>query len=234
MTLRIAVFSDVHGNLTALNAVLAALDQHRPVQMIVVAGDHVLVGPRPAETWDALQAAGCTCILGNDDELLWQDWSSEEMPDSPWQPLVEARLPPTIAAIGPERLAALKALPRSLRFVPAPGEDLLVVHANVHGLTGWALSPGMSDADVERLYGGTNARVICCGHYHAASMRLWGNTTIVNVASVSIPHDNQPLASYTILTWDGTWQIAQYRIPYDIEAETRAFAASSIPDHISE
>src|SRR5438046_284380 len=70
-SMRIALFSDVHGNLTALRAVLAALDRHRPLQMIVAAGDHVLAGPRPAETWDALQAAGCTCIMGNEDERLW-------------------------------------------------------------------------------------------------------------------------------------------------------------------
>ncbi len=229
MTLRIALFSDVHGNLTALNAVFAALERHRPLQMIVVAGDHVLVGPRPAETWDALQAAGCTCVLGNDDELLWTDWRSEEMPDSPWKPLVLARLPPTVAALGPARLAALQALPRSLRIAPAPGEDLLVVHANVRGLTGWALSPGMAEADVARLYGGAHTRVICCGHYHAASVRVWGATTIVNVASVSIPHDNQPLAGYTILDWEGAWRIAQYRVPYDAEAEARAFATSTIP-----
>ncbi len=49
--MRIALFSDVHGNLTALRAVFAALDQHRPLQMIVAAGDHVLAGPRPAERW---------------------------------------------------------------------------------------------------------------------------------------------------------------------------------------
>jgi hypothetical protein len=179
-----------------------------------------------------LQAAGCICILGNDDELLWQDWSLDEMADSPWQPLVEARLPPTVAAVGPARLAALQALPRSIRIAPAPGEDLLIIHANVHGLMGWALSPGMSDTDIERLYGGANARVICCGHYHAASIRVWGDTTIVNVASVSIPIDNQPLAGYTILDWDGAWRIAQYRIPYDMEAETRAFATSPIPETV--
>src|SRR5262245_66643530 len=111
MMLRVAIFSDVHGNLTALQAVLAALEGHRPLQMIVAAGDHVLVGPRPAETWDALQAAGCVCILGNDDELLWRDWSLDELPDSPWKPLVEARLPATVAAVGPAPLAALQSVP---------------------------------------------------------------------------------------------------------------------------
>jgi predicted phosphodiesterase len=228
--LRIAVFSDAHGNLTALRAVLDALAAHRPLHMVVAAGDHVLVGPRPAATWDALQDAGVCCIVGNDDELLWGDWDA--MPASRWAPLVRARLPPTVADLGPARIAALKALPTSLRIAPAPGEDLLILHANLHGTTGWAFNATMAEEDIARLYGGADARVICCGHYHGAAVRRWGETTLVNVASVSIPHDNQPLAGYTILDWDGAWRVAQYRVPYDTAAEERAFATSAIPTRV--
>jgi len=224
--LRVALFSDVHGNLTALDAVLAALAGHRPVQLIVVAGDHALIGPRPAETWDRLRAAGCVCLL--EDELLW-DTPPNPAAESPFGPIVRARLGPTVAALGPDRLAMMRAMPRSLRLSPAPGHDLLVVHANLHGLTGWALSPNLTDDDLERLYGGANAAVICCGHFHEPSVRQWGQTTLVNVASVSIPRDNQPLAAYTLLDWDGTWRIAQHRVPYDADAEERAWATSTIP-----
>jgi protein phosphatase len=226
--LRVALFSDVHGNLTALNAVLAALDGHRPVQMVVAAGDLALIGPRPAETWDRLQEAGCVCLMGNEDEVLWEA-PPHPAEGSPFAPIIHARLEPTAAALGPERMAAMRAMPRSLRLAPAPGQDLLVVHANLHGLYGWALSPNLADDDLERLYGGANAAVVCCGHFHESSVRVWGDTTLVNVASVSIPRDNQPLAAYTILDWDGTWRIAQYRIPYNADAEERAWATSPIP-----
>lgn len=229
MTLRIAIFSDVHGNLTALRAVFAALGAHRPLQMIVAAGDHVFVGPRPAETWDALQDAGVICVLGNEDVRLWDDSHAPTPPNSPWAPLANARLAPSIVAVGQERIAAMRRMPRSLRVAPAPGEDLLIVHANPHDAYGWAFNARMADADLERLYGGANARVICCGHYHEAAVRQWGETTMVNVASVSIPVDRQALAGYTILDWDGAWCVAQYRVPYDPAAEDRAFAASTIP-----
>jgi putative phosphoesterase len=228
LPIRIAVFSDVHGNLTALNAVLTALQGHRPVQMIIAAGDHALIGPRPAETWDRLQEAGCVCLLGNEDEVLW-DAPPHLAEGSPFAPIVHARLGPTAAALGPERLAAMQTMHWWMRISPAPGQDLLVVHANVHGLYGWALSPNLTEEDLERLYGGADAAVICCGHFHEPSVRAWGETTIVNVASVSIPRDNQPLAAYTILDWDGTWRVAQYRIPYDAEAEEHAWATSTIP-----
>lgn len=227
--MRIALFSDVHGNLTALRAVLAALDRRRPIQMIVAAGDHVLVGPRPAETWDALRAAGCTCIMGNEDERLWDDDVAHTVPNSPWTSLQAATVPWTVAALGPARMAALRALPRSLRLIPAPDMDLLIVHANIHDLMGWALKADTPDDDLARLYGGANARIICCGHYHAACVREWEGTTLVNVASVSLPTDGQPCAGYTILDWDNVWHVAQYRVPYDGEAEADAMADSTIP-----
>ncbi len=226
--MRIALFSDVHGNLTALNAVLAALERHRPVQMIVAAGDHALAGPRPAATWDRLMAAGCTCIMGNEDERLWHDLPHTQ-PDSPWTPLTKVVTPWTARALGAERIAAMWALPFSLRLGLAPGQDLLVVHANIHNLYGWALKADSTDDDLERLYGGANAAIVCCGHYHMPCVREWGGMTLVNVASVSLATDGEPVAQYTILDWDGAWHGAQYRVPYDADAEERAIVASGIP-----
>ena len=106
---------------------------------------------------------------------------------------------------------------------------MLIVHANVRSLYGWALSASSTDADLERDYGGANARVVCCGHYHEACVRELRDVTLVNVASVSITRDGQSLAGYTILDWDGGWHVAQYRVPYDVTAEEHAFAGSAIP-----
>ena len=228
MPLRVALFSDVHGNLSALEAVLAAIACHAPVHLIVAAGDHAIIGPRPAETWDRLQAAGCLCIMGNEDEVLW-DTPRELGEGSPYVSIMRARLGPTVLALGERRLAAMQAMPRSLRFSPAAGQGLLIVHANVHGLNGWALSPDLTDADLERLYGGAGAAIVCCGHYHAPSVRPWRGMRIVNVASVSLPKDERPLAAYTILEWAGEWSVTQHRVPYDPAAEDAAWAPYPIP-----
>lgn len=216
--MRIALFSDAHGNLTALRAVLAAIDAHRPVQMVVAAGDHCLAGARPAETWDALQGAGCVCIYGNEDDVLFHD--REGFPGSRWNAHNRALRETTRTALGPERLAAMRAMPRSLRLSPAPGQDVLVVHANIHGPYGYAFNATMPEATITRLYGGANARVICCGHYHEAAVRTWEDAgervALVNVASVSLPVDKQPLAGFTLLDWNGAaWAARQFRVPYD-------------------
>lgn len=228
--MRIALFSDVHGNLTALRAVLTALDAYRPLHLVVAAGDLCLAGPRPAETWDALQTAGVLCILGNEDARLWAGDAMIGDRDSPWAALNAAQIPWTVAALGPARLAAMRALPQALRLALAPGQDVLIVHANLHSLTGWAYNETSTDADLDRLYGGANARVICCGHWHAAATREWRGMTLVNVASVSLPKDDRALANYTILDWNGNaWHVAQHRVAYDAGAEASVIAASGMP-----
>ncbi len=213
--MRVAVFSDVHGDLPALHAVLQAIDGHRSVHLVVAAGDHCFGGAQPAEVWDALQAISCVCLLGNEDARIWNGRRAIGG-ESRWRAANDASLPWYRDVLGPARLAAMQALPRSLRLSLAPGQDLLIVHANIHGPYGYAFNMQTSNTTLARLYGGANARVVCCGHYHQAAMREWGGMTLVNVASVSLPVDEQPLAGYTLLDWDGTaWHVTQYRVPYN-------------------
>jgi predicted phosphodiesterase len=228
--MRVAIFSDVHGNLAALRAVLAAIDRHRPVQLRVAAGDLVApAGARPAETLDLLLDAECALLLGNHDVLLW-DQDADEV-TGPFAALVRQQEPWAVAQLGTRRIDLLKRLPRQLRLSPAPGQDLLIVHASPREpLRGHAATADTSPEELAQLYSGAGARIIAFGHYHTAFVRDWAEGTLVNVASVSLPTDRQPLASYSILTWDGTdWSVEQHRVPYDVADEQAALAASGIP-----
>src|SRR5436305_12114222 len=69
--MKLAVISDIHGNLTALDAVAADI-AGRGVDRVVHGGDVALIGARPAEVIDRLEELGWTGILGNTDELLWR------------------------------------------------------------------------------------------------------------------------------------------------------------------
>ena len=229
VVLRIAIFSDVHGNLAALRAVLAAINGHRPVQLTVAAGDLVApVGARPAETFDHLVEQGCALLLGNHDRLLF-DPDAEQL-TGPFAMLVRRQLPWGVAQLGERRLDHLRRLPRQLRLSPAPGQDLLIVHASLHDVSGHAATPTSDEAELRACYGGANARVIAFGHWHQSFVRQWDEATLVNVASVSLPKDGQPLAAYSILSWDGDWSIEQYRVPYDTAEEEAAHAASGMPE----
>lgn len=228
--LRVAIFSDVHGNLAALRAVLAAIDRHRPVQLRVAAGDLVSpAGARPAETLDLLIQAQCVLLLGNHDVLLWNP--EAEQLTGPFAALVRQQEPWAVSQLGTRRIELLQGLPQQLRLAPAPGQDLLVVHASTRNpLRGNAATLETPPEELRQLYGGAHARIIAFGHYHDAFVRGWDEGTLVNVASVSLPKDGRPLASYSILNWGNSgWQIEQYRIPYDVEEERAALAVSGIP-----
>lgn len=228
--LRVAIFSDVHGNLAALRAVLAAIDRHRPVQLRVAAGDLVApAGARPAETFDLLLQAECALLLGNHDVLLWNP-EAEEL-TGPFAALVREQEPWAVSRLGTHRIELLQQLPHQLRISPAPGHDLLILHASWHNpLRGHAATLDTPPDELRQLYGGAAAKIIAFGHYHDAFVREWDEGILVNVASVSLPKDSQPLAAYSILTWEGEgWTVEQFRIPYDVADEQAALRASGIP-----
>jgi predicted phosphodiesterase len=229
--LRVAIFSDVHGNLAALRAVLAAIDRHRPVQLRVAAGDLVSpAGARPAETLDLLLQAECALLLGNHDVLLWN--REAERLTGPFAELVRQQEPWAVSQLGTRRIELLQGLPHHLRLTPAAGQALLIVHASTRNpLRGHAATLETPPEELRQLYGGADARVIAFGHYHDPFVREWDEGTLVNVASVSLPKDARPLASYSIMTWQQAagWTIEQYRVPYDVEEEYAALAVSGIP-----
>src|SRR5437763_17121125 len=69
--MRIAIVSDIHGNLTALEAVIADLETREP-DLTLQGGDLALMGAQPAEVVDRVRELGWPGVVGNTDELLWQ------------------------------------------------------------------------------------------------------------------------------------------------------------------
>src|SRR5437867_24740 len=219
--MRIALLSDVHGNLAGLRAVAAALAREGPLDHVVVAGDHLLGGPRPRETWQALVASGWTLLRGNEDERLVAE-RAEDVPN-PGDPRYRRALIAghawARAALDPATLRALAALPPSYRLA-TPAGDLLVVHATPHSAHGLAGAPATPLAELAAMYAGTGAAAIAFGHYHQSFVRPTPFGLLVNVASVGLPRDRQPLAAYTILTPTAEgWVVEQRHVPYDAAEE---------------
>src|SRR5205823_11284855 len=131
---RVAIFSDVHGNLAALRAVSAALSRLKTLDQVVVAGDHLQGGPRPAEVWELLVSRGWTLIRGNEDESLVADPYAAYQ----GQPQFRAAFLSGIAwarkQVNQNVLNQLAALPDRWR-VTTPAGDLLVVHSSPRSMT---------------------------------------------------------------------------------------------------
>lgn len=232
--MRIALFSDVHGNLAALEAVLAAIDA-QGVDLVIFAGDLCLFGPRPAACIDLVRQRGIVSVHGNTDLFILGAGSPPERvaPHVDW----------TRAQLSDDHLEWLRRLPFGFRVSPTgrAGDDLAVVHANPLDVNGIIFPPEayqqarygqvrQSDADLQPLLGDLTAAVLAYGHLHIPSARPWGNGVLLNVSSVSMPGDGDPAAKYALLTWDGQrWAWRHERVAYRAADETAAFRALRPP-----
>jgi predicted phosphodiesterase len=217
--MRIVIFSDVHGNVVALEAVLAAIRREAAPDALFVAGDLALIGPRPAEAMALLRSLdGARFVLGNTDEYLLNRSNVVSEVDFAREHL------------SADDIAFIRDLPFSQKLEVAPGHELLVVHANPRDLEG-PIKPNSADALIRPWFEGVSAEIIAFGHYHVPFVRQLDQWTLVDVASVGFPRDGDQRAVYAILTWEhGTWQIEHRRVSFDIEAVARDYATVGFPD----
>lgn len=230
----VAVLADVHGNAAALRAVLNALES-RHYDTMVIAGDLVLNGPRPAETLDIIRGLDVPTIYGNADRYVCDPRHPD--PGVQW-----AR-----EQLDAEGIAWLDGLPFAHRISPpcgeSPIEDLLIVHATPTDVgAGLILQPdrfGLLTVtprpEAERLLDSAQADLILAGHLHYASSGKVSEQRCATVGSVGFPCDGDVRAAYAMAAWDGrNWQIQHCRVDYnhlqvatEIEQSSFPFAANS-------
>ncbi len=187
--------------MAALEAALADVKKHKP-DRILVAGDLVFYGPRPAETVDrlrALEADGAAIIAGNTDVAVADfDYAAA----FPWLDDVPAghRAAAEWAheQLSDDQLDWLRGLP-SERRVWADGVLVLACHGSPGSQTAGLSTDLDPTVTVERVTR-TDARVIACGHTHIADMRELGRKLILNPGSCGVAFDGDPAACWALLT----------------------------------
>jgi predicted phosphodiesterase len=238
--MRIALLSDIHGNALALDAVLADIAAAWPFDHIVVAGDLVWSGPRPAEVVDRVRALRAIVVQGNTDAFLAA--AAEETPDGKNAERFAAHLRWQRDRLGPERTGWLAALPFSRRITPpeaAPegGDDLLIVHANPLDLE-QAITERLRSAELDDMLGAFTAEqpwaVLAFGHYHVPFQREWlyagRRHLLLNVASAGLPMDGDTRAAWASLHWEGTgWRAEHHRVFYDTRLVAHEMRSSDMP-----
>lgn len=232
---RIALFGDVHGNLLALEAVRAAVKAAKP-DAVMIAGDHVLNGPEPAATIDALrelEADGALIVQGNTDIAVADfdyaaafPWMTEGVPESFRSAAQWAH-----DAIGPERVDWLRRLPAERRL--RTDDTLsLVCHGSPGSQTAGfdqALDPGIV---IERL-ARTDARIVACGHTHLPEVRDFGWKLIVNSGSAGFVFDGEPTASWALIEIDGDEVRAEIRrAEFDVMTVANAISTRGLPGDV--
>jgi putative phosphoesterase len=224
--MRTAILSDIHGNLTAFEAVLADIQQTSP-DLILHGGDLADSGSSPIEIIDHIRALGWQGVMGNTDEMLVDPSSLEEFvgqssaPPAIWEAIRQIASA-TRAILGEERLAWLCKLPQI-----HSQDTFAVVHATPQSC--WqAPSPEATDAEIEITYAELHRPIVLFGHTHRPSIRNLSARikSLINTGSVGLPYDGDPRASYLLL--EGTTPSIR-RVEYDIDKELKALASCGLP-----
>ncbi len=222
-SMKIAVISDIHANLPALEAVTHDLEAWR-ADHVIVAGDLVNRGPRSAECLSFVQnkaiTAGWRVLLGNHEEYVIR----HSDPDTPRSgPAFEIRRASyfTFRQLGCNVLP-LAALPFSISLDSPDGSEARFTHASMRG-TRDGIYRRTPDAEVLLQTGAPRQddrlpSLFCVGHTHMPFVRRVKGVLAVNAGSVGMPFDGDTRASYAQLTWrGGEWSADIVRLSYDLE-----------------
>lgn len=226
--MKIAIFTDVHGNRFALEAVLPDISSFKP-DLILNLGDMVLGGADPAGALKLQLECGALMARGNADEEVAN-------PEPDLEPAILELANWLQTLLSEQDLKTLKQLPTMLEV--ANGE-ILACHGNLE--TPWDFlmlrdSPetftdyATTDELLSRIQNYPNAKVVLCGHSHRARNVTANGVQFVNVGSVSRQPDGDPRARWALLTRvESSWQVEHKFTNYDVEAAAN-WALEFAPD----
>ena len=222
--MRIAIVSDIHGNRTAFEAVLADLKQ-TSADIVFHGGDLADAGSGPVEIVDQIRNLGWKGVAGNTDQMLASPETFEIFANrvpklaSLWD-AIRNMAAFTREQLGEERLSWLRSLPL-MQII----EPVALVHASP-GNPWVAPSAHDSDEQFESVYSSIGQSTVVYGHIHQPFVRRIGPLTLANSGSVGQPHDGDHRASYLLI--DG-FQIEIRRVDYDLAREIQAVRSSGLP-----
>jgi len=227
---RIAIFSDIHANLPALEAVMADMDE-RSLPTRYCLGDLVGYATFPNEVIHAIRERDIPCIMGNYD--LGVGNNSDDCgcayKDAHSEALGKLSIAWSNAHTTEENKAYLRALPAQ---IPLQLGDLrlMLVHGSPRRVNEY-LYEDRPDASLERLLDMVESDVLLCGHTHIPYHRtLPSGRHVINEGSVGKPKDGDPRACYVVLEASGKdLSIEFVRVPYDIERAAHAIEAGDMP-----
>ena len=208
-----AVIADIHGNVPALEAVLADLERVRP-DRVVIAGDFVNRGPQSRAALERIAPAGLPAISGNHDTWLASLTRGEKLPadwETPWWTPVRL----AVAELTPEWVAWLEALPPTLRVELPGAAPALIAHGSPRD-SREGLGRMRSTAQVSEALAGVDEATVIAAHIHYPYERWVEDRHVVVVGAVGCPFNGDINAQYGLFTWDGEqWRFEHRSVPYD-------------------
>jgi predicted phosphodiesterase len=230
--LRLALFSDVHGNGVAFRAMLADLAE-RDVDHVVCLGDHAQGGPEPAACLELLRELRCPAVMGNSDHfLLTLDPGEEEVTEAQIENAKWSQ-----SMLSDDLLAFHRAFEPTVELDLGDARTLLAFHATPRSRDE-IVGPWMEEEEFRAPFEALDATIFAGGHAHQQWARRLGDAYYVNPGSVGLPVDHHQsgspradaCAEYAILTVDGAGLGVEFRrVPFDLEAVIDAIESSGMP-----
>lgn len=228
---RIAVISDIHGNVPALEAVLEDLEGAE-VDEVLVGGDLVGRGPQGTEVVRRVVELGWRTIRGNHEEYLLE-FRRGDVP-STWLHAEEWAAARWMASeLGAEEARWIEALPFSLTSEAAPG--LRLVHGTPRS-TREGIGPWLSDRRLGEHWAEVEEPVLVCAHTHRPLLREVRGGLVVNVGSVGLPFNGDRRAQYAVLEAPSEepgagWRVELRPVAYDHERIFRIYEETGFLAH---
>jgi len=232
---KIALVSDLHGNLVALDAVLADVERVG-IDRLICLGDVATLGPKPHEVLARLEALGCACIEGNHDAFLLDAALIRSYTETP---VVVDAVDWCRAQMSAAELAFVRTFQPWLEVALGGGATLFCYHGTPRSHME-DLLPSATPLELERLLDGRSATVMAGGHTHLQMLRQHRGTLVVNPGSVGMPFVEQPVggaptimahAEYAIVDADGAGavEVRLRRVPLDRRALREQAASCDFP-----
>ena len=240
--MRLALISDIHANLPALEAVLGDIER-RGVDATYHIGDLVGYAPWPNEVVVKLRQLEIEGVAGNYDSTVATDYKhcGCKYEDPHQEELTHLSYQWTRENVSPETRAFLGALPFRLDVRPngghASGPTLILVHGTptLNTLYWTEDRPDSFCTQMAKLAGARAGDVIAFGHTHKPWHREVEGVHFVNTGSVGRPKDGDPRAGYVALTLgEGAPAVEFVRVEYEVERAMRGIRSSTLPDEFAE
>ena len=212
--MKFAVLSDIHGNIFALNAVLAEIKKYN-VDRIFCLGDLAMAGPEPNKTIDFVKSQDWTVIQGNTDKMI-ADFSQEILEKvRAAAPIMANALETDVKEITEENKLYLKNLPIN-KCIESDGIKILLVHGSPRR-NDENIYPNMSEKEIDYIFEDVDADLVLCGYTHIpCGYQTQSKITVVNDGSVGRPFTDDAKACYVIgETQNGQIYVEHHFVDYD-------------------
>jgi putative phosphoesterase len=230
---RVAVITDVHANLPALEATLASIDAGG-IERVYCGGDLVGYGPRPNELCELIEARGIPTIYGNYDWAMARD---EEDCRCAYvtkhdREIGQLSVEWTLANTGRRAKAFMHELPFDLRFELAD-RRIRLVHGSPRKVNEY-LFEDKPARTFERIAAAADCDVLVFGHTHRPWVHEYGGVLFVNCGSVGKPKDGDPRSAFAILSAvAGSVEVEIRRVDYPAVSVVKEMRSVGLPDELA-